>query len=45
MNAYRILEVKPGRQRLWQVDNIKMNLGEMGCGDVDWIDLARDRGW
>jgi hypothetical protein len=25
------------------VDNIRMDLGEMGWGDVDWIDLAKDR--
>jgi hypothetical protein len=25
------------------VDNIKMDLGEVGCGDVDWIGLAQDR--
>jgi hypothetical protein len=25
------------------VDNIKMDLGEVGCGDVDWINLAQDR--
>jgi hypothetical protein len=28
--------------RRW-VDNIKMDLGEVGWGDVDWIDLAKDR--
>jgi hypothetical protein len=27
---------------LW-VDNIKMDLGEVGWGDVDWIGLAKDR--
>jgi hypothetical protein len=28
-------------------DNIKMDLGEVGCGGVDWIVLApdRDRWW
>jgi hypothetical protein len=25
------------------VDNIRMDLGEVGWGDVDWIDLANDR--
>jgi hypothetical protein len=25
------------------VDNIKMDLGETGWSDVDWIDLAQDR--
>jgi hypothetical protein len=24
-------------------DNIKMELREIGFGDVDWIDLAQDR--
>jgi hypothetical protein len=24
-------------------DNIKMNLGEIGCGGIDWIVLAQDR--
>jgi hypothetical protein len=28
------------------VEGIKMDLGEMGGGDVDWIGLAKDRnGW
>jgi hypothetical protein len=25
------------------MDNIRMNLGEMGWSDVDWIGLAKDR--
>jgi hypothetical protein len=25
------------------VDNIKMDLREIGCGGMDWIDLAQDR--
>jgi hypothetical protein len=25
------------------VDNIRMELGEVGWGDVDWIGLAKDR--
>jgi hypothetical protein len=25
------------------VDNIKIDLREIGCGGVDWIDLAQDR--
>jgi hypothetical protein len=29
-------------RRRW-VDNIKMDLVEVGLGDVDWIGLARDR--
>jgi hypothetical protein len=30
------------RTRSW-VDNIKLDLGEMGWDDVDWVDLAQDR--
>jgi hypothetical protein len=48
-NAYRLLVGNPegkrplGRPiRRW-VDNIRMDLGEVGWGDVDWIDLAQDR--
>jgi hypothetical protein len=48
-NAYRLLVAKPeGKrplerpQRRW-VDNIRMDLGEVGWGDVDWIGLAKDR--
>jgi hypothetical protein len=25
------------------VDNIKMDIQEVGCGEMDWIDLAQDR--
>jgi hypothetical protein len=32
-----------GRQRRRWVDNIRMDLGEIGWGDVDWIGLAQDR--
>jgi hypothetical protein len=32
-----------GRPRHWWVDNIKMDLGEIGWGGVDWIYLAQDR--
>jgi hypothetical protein len=28
--------------RRW-VDNIKMDLREIGCDDRDWIDVAQDR--
>ena len=32
-------------RRRW-VDNIRMDLQEVGCGHVDWIGLAQDRdGW
>jgi hypothetical protein len=49
MNAYRILVGKPegkrplGRLRRRWVDNIKMNLVEVGWGDVDWTSQAKDR--
>jgi hypothetical protein len=48
-NAYRLLVGKPegkrplGRPRRRWVDNIRMDLGEVGWGDVGWIDLAQDR--
>jgi len=32
-----------GRPRLRCEDNIKMDLLEMGCGSMDWIELAQDR--
>jgi len=32
-----------GRPRRRWEDNIKMDLQEVGCGDVDWIELAQDR--
>jgi hypothetical protein len=49
MNACRLLEGKPegkrplGRPRCRWVDNIKMDLGEVGWGDMDWIGLAQER--
>jgi hypothetical protein len=48
-NAYRLFVGKPEgkrplvRPRPRWVDNIRMDLGEVGWGDVDWIDLAEDR--
>jgi hypothetical protein len=48
-NAYRFLVGKPegkrplGRPRCRWVDNIRMDLGEVGWGDVDWIGRAQDR--
>jgi transposase len=48
-NAYRILVGRPegkrplGRPRRRWVDNIKMDLREMGCDGVEWIDMAQDR--
>jgi len=32
-----------GRPRRRWVDNIRMDLQEVGCGYMDWIGLARDR--
>jgi hypothetical protein len=32
-----------GRPRRRWVDNIRMDLGEVGWGDVDWICVAQDR--
>jgi len=32
-----------GRPRLRWEDNIKMDLQEVGCGGMDWIQLAQDR--
>jgi len=32
-----------GRARRRWENNIKMDLQEVGCGVVDWIELARDR--
>jgi len=46
---YRVLVEKPegttplGRPRFRWEDNIKMDLKEVGCGGMDWIDLTQDR--
>jgi len=32
-----------GRSRRRWEDNIKMDIQEMGCGGMDWIDLAKHR--
>jgi hypothetical protein len=32
-----------GRPRRRWVDNIEMDLRELGCRGMDWIDLAEDR--
>jgi hypothetical protein len=32
-----------GRPRRRWMDNIKMELIEVGCGGMDWIDLVQDR--
>jgi hypothetical protein len=48
-NAYRILVGKSegrrplGRPRSRWVDNIRMDLGEIGWDGMDWINLAQDR--
>ena len=45
----RVLMGKPeakrplGRPRRRWEDNIKMDLQEVGCEGVDWIELAQDR--
>jgi hypothetical protein len=49
LNAYRILVGKPegktplGRFSSRWMDNIKMDLREIGWDGMDWIDLAQDR--
>ena len=49
MGVYRVLVGKPegrrqlGRPRRRWVDNIRMDLQEVGCGYVDWIGLVQDR--
>jgi hypothetical protein len=47
--VYRVLVGKSEEKRLlgrhrhrWE-DNIKMDLHEVGCGGMDWIELAQDR--
>jgi hypothetical protein len=48
-NAYRILVGKPegkrplGRLKRRWVDNIKMDLREIGWDSMDWIELVQDR--
>ena len=51
--VYKVLMGKPERKkslgrprRSWE-DNIKMDLQAVGCGGIEWIELAqnRDRCW
>jgi hypothetical protein len=47
--VYKVLVGKPegrrtlGRPRHRWVDNIRMDLQEVGCGYIDWIVLTQDR--
>ena len=47
---YRVWVGKPegkrplGPRHRWE-DNIKMDIQEVGCGGVDWIELTQDRNW
>jgi len=47
--VYRVLVGKPegkrplGRPRRRWVDNIRNDLQEVGCGYMDWIELAQNR--
>jgi hypothetical protein len=46
--VYRVLVRKPkgkrplGRPRRRWEDNIKVDIQEVGCGDMDWIELAQN---
>jgi hypothetical protein len=48
-NACRLLVGKPegkrplGRPRHRRMDNIRMDIGELRWGDMDWISLSQDR--
>ena len=48
-SIYRVLVGKPegkrplGRPKLGWEDNIKMDLQEVECESMDWIELAEDR--
>jgi len=48
-HIYRVLVGKPerrrplGRSRYRWEDNVKMDFQEVGCGGMDWIELAQVR--
>ena len=48
---YRVLVGNPegkralGRPRHRWEDNIRIDLQELGCGGMDWFELAQDRKW
>ena len=48
--VYKVVVGKPegkkphGRSRYRWEDNIKMDLQEVGCGSMDWISVAQDKG-
>ena len=47
--VYKVLVGKPegkrplGKLRRRRVDNIRMDLQDVGCGNMDWIGLDQDR--
>ena len=47
--VYKVMVGKPeGKRPPWRPrrrweDNIKTDLEDVGCGSMDWIELARDR--
>jgi hypothetical protein len=47
---YKVFVRKPegkrplGRPRRRWKDGMRMDLGKKGCGDVEWIQFAQDRG-
>jgi hypothetical protein len=48
-NSYRILVGNPegkrplGRPRRWSVEDIKIDLRQIGWDGMDWIDVAQER--
>jgi hypothetical protein len=48
-HVYRVLVGKPegkrqlGRPKRRWADNMKMDRQEVGCGDMDWVELSQDR--